>query len=65
MKYDHNACAPDDHTRDAGPDGPDAQPRDSRGRMLCSDCHAPLLYCDTVTGYDHVDPDAPPCFLVH
>lgn len=69
---DHGKCAPNTHTREAGDNtrqrgdqDSDGQLVDSNGEMLCNDCEQPLVYCEEHDVYVHLDPDTPPCFLVH
>ncbi|SEF34307.1 hypothetical protein SAMN05421837_107314 [Amycolatopsis pretoriensis] len=66
MTYDHAECAADRHDRtpaDAtGTD--DDQPADADGLIVCRDCGAALMYCETFDDYDHADPATPPCFLI-
>jgi hypothetical protein len=61
MTRNHANCAADRHDRTSGGDD---QPTDADGLMVCRDCGAALMYCETFDDYDHVDPAAPSCFLV-
>jgi hypothetical protein len=72
MRYDHSECAESDHDRRPPldnerlgdkPPGDDPQPVDADGLIVCNDCGAAMFWCATF-GYDHVDPKAPPCFLI-
>lgn len=67
---DHSKCGPNAHTRDApdntrqiGDQDSDGQLGDQHGDILCNDCTAPLVWCETFNDYFHLDPDAEPCFL--
>jgi hypothetical protein len=62
--FDHAACPPGAHDRDPGTSIDDGAPVDEHGVLLCADCRAPLMYCQTINDYAHVDPAAPPCLLV-